>query len=206
MGIIEDVGLQDLAPFGYPYIERCFAMAKLPDPTILPLSPDLQETYNELVSKRGHIYDLYRSLLNHPEIAKHIGDLGSFLRFGAGVLPGSVRELVILLVARRIGAAYEWVMHVQEAIKEGIPKNVIEVIRTGKEPHDLDRIQQLALATVQYVLDRQPIPQSIQDELIKTVGLKGVVELVVLCGFYQMIATVIFAFDVPLPDGETYPF
>jgi len=32
------------------------------------------------------------------------------------------------------------------------------------------------------------------------------VELVVLCGFYAMIAGVIFAFDVPLPEGEAPPF
>jgi len=33
-----------------------------------------------------------------------------------------------------------------------------------------------------------------------------VVELVVLCEYYQMIAGVIFAFDVPLPAGERDPF
>ena len=33
----------------------------------------------------------------------------------------------------------------------------------------------------------------------------GVVELVVLCGFYEMIAGVIFAFDVPLPEGAPDP-
>lgn len=36
--------------------------------------------------------------------------------------------------------------------------------------------------------------------------LPGVVELVVLCGFYEMIAGVIFAFDVPLPEGAADPF
>ncbi len=34
-----------------------------------------------------------------------------------------------------------------------------------------------------------------------TGGLKGVIELAVLCGFYQAIAAVIFAFEVPLPEG-----
>ncbi len=54
---------------------------------------------------------------------------------------------------------------------------------------------------VECVLGQQSIPQDTQDALAKQVGLKGVIELVVLCGFYQMIAAVIFAFDVPLPEG-----
>jgi len=181
-------------------------MSKLPDPITSPISPEIEGIYNELISKRGYIYDLYRSLLNHPEIAGRIGDLGSFLRFGAGVLPGSVRELVILFIARRIGAAYEWVMHVPAAIQEGIPETVIEAIRTESVPQGLDQIQQSALTAVKYVLKRQSIPQHIQDELIMVSGVKGVIELVVLCGFYQMIAAIIFAFEIPLPDGKAYPF
>jgi len=31
-------------------------------------------------------------------------------------------------------------------------------------------------------------------------------ELVVLAGYYQTIAAVLFAFDVPLPDGTPAPF
>ncbi|MCX5809270.1 MAG: carboxymuconolactone decarboxylase family protein [Proteobacteria bacterium] len=181
-------------------------MSKLPDPITSPISPEIEEIYNELVSKRGYIYDLYRSLLNHPELARRIGDLGSYLRFGTGVLPGSVRELVILFIARRIGAAYEWVMHVPTAIQEGIPETVIEAIRTESIPQGLDQIQQSALTAVQHVLKHQSIPRDIQDELIKASGVKGVVELAVLCGFYQMIAAVIFAFDIPSPDGKAYPF
>jgi len=181
-------------------------MSKLPDPITSPLSPEIEEVYYELASNRGYIYDLYRSLLNYPELAGRIGGLGSFLRFGSGCLPGSLRELIILFVARRIGAAYEWVMHVPPAIKEGIPETVIEAIRMGNTPQGLDQIHQLALTAVRHVLERQSIPPDIQDELIKELGVKGVVELVVLCGFYQMIAAVMFAFDIPLPDGKTYPF
>ncbi len=59
---------------------------------------------------------------------------------------------------------------------------------------------------VECVLGQQSIPQDTQDALAKQVGLKGVIELVVLCGFYQMIAAVIFAFDVPLPEGSHDPF
>jgi 4-carboxymuconolactone decarboxylase len=180
-------------------------MAKLPDPTS-SLSPHGQELYQRLVAKRGRIDGMYRSLLNHPELTQYVSDLGTFLRFGASALPDALRELLILWVARELGAAYEWVKHEPVARKAGVSQDVLEAIRTHRDPPGLDGLQQAALAAAQCVLHRRSIPQAVQDELTAALGVEGVVELVVLCGFYEMIAGVIFAFDVPLPEGETDPF
>lgn len=180
-------------------------MAKLPDPTS-SLTPQGQELYQRLVAKRGRIDGMYRSLLNHPELTQRVSDLGSFLRFGSGALPEALRELVILWVARELGAAYEWVKHEPVASKAGVSAAVIEAIRTRHEPPGLDALQQAALAAAQCVLQRRSIPQAVQDELAAAWGLAGVVELAVLCGFYEMIAGVIFAFEVPLPEDAAFPF
>jgi 4-carboxymuconolactone decarboxylase len=180
-------------------------MAKVPDP-VGSLDPQAQALYDHLVAKRGRIDGMYRSLLNHPELAQRIGELGSYLRFGDSVLPDEVRELAILRTARRLGAAYEWVKHVPPAREAGISETVIEELRREQKPEGLTRAQEAALSVVECVLGQQSIPQDTQDALAKQVGLKGVIELVVLCGFYQMIAAVIFAFDVPLPEGAHDPF
>jgi 4-carboxymuconolactone decarboxylase len=180
-------------------------MAKLPDPTSA-LSPQGQELYQQLVAKRGRIDGMYRSLLNHPELTRHVSDLGTFLRFGSGALPDALRELLILWVARELGAAYEWVKHEPEARKAGVSTDLIEAIRAHRALPGLEDLQQAALAAAQCVLERRSIPQAVQDKLTAVLGLPGVVELVVLCGFYAMIAGVIFAFDVPLPEGAADPF
>jgi 4-carboxymuconolactone decarboxylase len=180
-------------------------MARLPDPTGA-LSADAQALYDELAAKRGRIDGMYRSLLNHPELTRRVSDLGSFLRFGAGNLPPEVRELVILWLARQVDAAYEWVKHVPPARAAGLPDAVIEALRTGRDPAGLDDRQQAALIAARCVLELRSIPPELQEKLIRCLGIQGVVELVVLVGFYRMIAGVIFAFDVPLPSGETPPF
>lgn len=180
-------------------------MAKLPDPTS-SLDPQGQELYQQLVAQRGRIDGMYRSLLNHPELTRHVSDLGTFLRFGSGALPDALRELLILWVARELGAAYEWVKHEPVARQAGVSPAVIQAIRTRQEPAGLDDLQQAALAAAQCVITRRSIPQVVQDKLAAALGVPGVVELVVLCGFYEMIAGVIFAFDVPLPQGATDPF
>ncbi len=178
-------------------------MARLPDPTA-SLTPEAQEIYEDLVSRRGRIDGMYRTLLNHPRLTRYVSDLGTFLRFGGGV-PDALRELTILWVARQLGSAYEWVKHLAPARQAGIDEAVIEVLRTRQELH-LDATQAAALTAARCVLDRRSIPAEVQDNLAAKIGLPGVIELVVLVGFYQMIAGVIFAFEVPLPAGVAAPF
>ena len=180
-------------------------MARLPDPTAA-LSPTAQMIYDQLVGKRGRIDGMYRSLLNHPELTRRVSDLGTFLRFGAGALPGGVRELVILWLAKRLGAAYEWVKHVPPAKAAGLPDTAIAALRAGEEPPDLDETQRAALKAARCVLELRSIPPDLQERLTAQVGIEGVIELVILVGFYRMIAGVIFAFDVPLPEGAADPF
>ncbi len=63
-----------------------------------------------------------------------------------------------------------------------------------------------AVAAASFVFDRKSIPREVQDKLTEQLGIEGVVELVTLVGFYLMIAGVIFAFDVPLPEGAEPPW
>jgi 4-carboxymuconolactone decarboxylase len=179
-------------------------MARLPDPTAA-LTPEAQELYDRLAARRGRIDGMYRSLLNYPELTRQVSELGTYLRFG-GVLPAALRELAILWVARRLGAAYEWVKHLEPARQAGVSEAIIEAIRTGKELQSHDQLQPEVLTVARCVLEQRSIPPEVQDALTVRIGLPGVIELVVLVGFYQMIAGVIFAFDVPLPEGATPPF
>jgi 4-carboxymuconolactone decarboxylase len=180
-------------------------MARLPDPTDT-LTPEANFLCRQLEAKRGRIDGMYLSLLNHPELTRCVSDLGTFLRFGAGALPSSVREMVILWLAQRLGAAYEWVKHEPVARAAGLPDAVMNALRAGQEPLDLDETHRNALQVARYSLELHSIPPEVQATLAAQVGLKGVIELVVLVGFYRLIAGVIFSFDVPLPEGAANPF
>lgn len=164
------------------------------------------DLYRQLTARRGRIDGMYRSLLNHPELTRHVSDLGTFLRFDSGALPAALRELTILWVARQLNAAYEWVKHTPPAQAAGLSEELIEAVRTGREERELTETQKAVIDAAGCVLARRSIPQNLQDVLIDALGLQGLIELVVLCGFYQMIAGVISAFDVPLPPGAADPF
>jgi len=179
-------------------------MARLPD-ILGALTPDAQKVYDRITAKRGKIGGPYVPLMHHPALAEHVADLGEYLRFGS-TLPGDLRELAILITARHVAQPFEWVMHAPVALKEGLPAEIIEHVRSRGDLSTLPARYVRAARVVRHVLAREPVPQALQDEAEKEVGVTGVVELVVLAGYYQTIAAVLFAFDVPLPDGTPAPF
>src|SRR5881296_3484103 len=103
-------------------------MASLPDP-LGTLSPQDKRVYDKITAKRGAVRGPFASLMHHPALAERVGDLGEFLRFGE-TLPGDIRELAILITARSVNQAYEWVAHARIARTEKLPDDVIERIRT----------------------------------------------------------------------------
>ena len=179
-------------------------MARLPD-ILGSLPPDAQKVYDRITAKRGKIGGPYVPLMHHHVLAEHVSHLGEYLRFGS-TLPGDLRELAILITARHVAQPFEWIMHAPVALKEGLPAEIIEHIRARGDLSTLPARYVRAARVVQHVLARESLPQTLQDETEQEVGMTGVVELVVLAGYYQTIAAVLFAFDVPLPEGTPAPF
>lgn len=169
-------------------------MSKLQDPTSKLKGPDLA-LYQELSAKRGRIDGMYRSLLNHPELTRHVSDLGTYLRFGS-TLPGNIREFIILYAAHKMQVMYEWEKHQQPAHEAGLKAEIIDALQKNLP---LPQPYQMLSEAVEYAMNLKNIPEELQNQIIQEISVKGLIELVILSGFYRMIAGVITAFDVPLP-------
>ncbi|MBI5272618.1 MAG: carboxymuconolactone decarboxylase family protein [Chlamydiia bacterium] len=170
-------------------------MSRLPDPTSSLQGDDLA-LYEKLCRQRGAINGMYRTLLNHPQLTKHISDLGTYLRFES-TLEAPLREFIILFSAHRLNVRYEWISHLQPACKAQLKQEIITKIQSNAplpEPYHT-----LALG-VDYALKLKNIAPTLQDQLIKHISIKGLLELVTLAGFYRMIAGIITSFDVPPPQ------
>jgi len=184
-------------------------MAQLPfDPSTL--SPADRARYDRMVERRksqgAGFGGPYAALMNHPQLCEKIEDLGYYLKF-EGHLPRDVYQFVVLFVARRTGAAFEWIDHIHHAEAAGVPTSLISALQKGEDvsavaPAPYDIVSQALDSTLSW----QNIPQRVQDEAIKTFGVEGFVELVVLSGFYQMFSAINQGFQVALPAGVDKPF
>ncbi|MGE0035789.1 MAG: carboxymuconolactone decarboxylase family protein [Xanthobacteraceae bacterium] len=166
------------------------------NPATLPAAARaLYETMAARRNARGeHFGGPYVALLNHPELARRIEELGFFLKF-EGVLPRTVYQFIVLTIARTTGADYEWHDHIEHARAAGLPADVIDAVGTGHaatlpEPYAL--VHAILAKTTAW----QIVPDDLQARAAAQWGKPGLVELVVLSGFYQMFAAVNQAFDI----------
>ena len=180
-------------------------MARLPDPTPT-LDEEGRAIYQNLAGPRGGLGGMYLALMNNPKLAEQIGALGTYLRFH-GLLRDDVRELAILATARGLGVAYEWEQHAPIALAAGVPQEVVHALQAGDfAAPSMSALYVDVCRAARHVVAQQSLPDVLQQRLQRALGLKGVVELVVLCGFYRCIANVVTAFDVALPNPGPPPF
>jgi 4-carboxymuconolactone decarboxylase len=139
----------------------------------------------------------YIALLNHPELARRVEELGFFLKF-EGVLPREAYQFIVLTVAHATGAAFEWHDHVEHALAAGIPRDIVDAIGTGRAGA-LPQPYALLRAILTKTMAWQPVPDDLQAHAVARWGVEGLVEIVVVSGFYQMFAAINQGFDIRPP-------
>ena len=119
-------------------------MSRLPKLEADQMSADQKRVVAEITSgPRGEVRGPFIPLLHNPKAADAVQRMGSFLRFD-GTLPGALREMVILVVARQWTAQYEWFAHHKIALDEGLDPAIADAIAARKEPVFSDPLQKIA--------------------------------------------------------------
>jgi 4-carboxymuconolactone decarboxylase len=177
-------------------------MAQLPfDPA--RLAPADRALYDAMVARRATqgagFTGPYLALMNHPQLCRHVEDLGYYLKY-EGHLAREVYQFVVLAVARATGAAFEWDDHVQHALASGVPAEVVATLKDGGAARGaLPAPYALAARVLASTLVWRDIPDDVQQSAIAAYGMEGFVEIVVLSGFYQMFAAINQGFAVAPP-------
>ena len=110
-----------------------------------PNKPETKELADRIVRERGSVLHLYAMLLHSGPVAE------GWLRYLTAirhecVLPGSLRELVIMQIAHLNGAAYEAEQHAPIALKEGLTRPQVDALPNWKGTGLFDATQEALLA------------------------------------------------------------
>lgn len=176
--------------------------------TVLDMNPatlpaDAKALYETMAARRNskgeHFGGPYVALLNHPELARRIEELGFFLKF-EGALPRTIYQFIVLTISRSTGAAYEWHDHIEHARAAGLPEEVIDCIGSARTAA-LPQPYALVHAILQRTTAWDVVPDGLQAQAATLWGKHGLVEIVVLSGFYQMFAAINQGFDIRPPGS-----
>ena len=166
------------------------------------MSADQKETYDEAIAgKRGAPPAPMMAWLNSPEMARHATRLGAVLRFDT-IFPAKLSEIAILVTARHWSSHYEWYAHKRLALKGGMDPKIIEAIRDRRAPLFGDPKAQMIYDVAKSLHETRGLSPALYDEAIKVLGLRGLVEIIGLCGYYTMVSMTLNTFEFELPQGE----
>lgn len=149
---------------------------------------------------RGEVRGPFVPLLHNAKAADAVQRMGSFLRFD-GTLPGALREMVILVVARHWSAQYEWFAHHRIALEEGLDPAIADAIAAHRRPDFEDATLAMVYDFVVELHRDHQVSAETFAAVHEALGAAQVVELVVLCGHYNLVSMVLNGFDVQVPGG-----
>lgn len=178
-------------------------MPRVPDLILQTLNAEQRRVYDTIISgQRGLIGGPLRVWLQSPEFADLAQALGAFCRYRTS-LPPRLSELAILITGTYWQAPLAWHVHAPLAIKAGLDPATVEAIHNGKTPR-LPRDDEAAVyAFARELTETHRVSDNTYQQAVATLGLKTVIELVGILGYYTLASMTINAFEVPLPPDAT---
>jgi 4-carboxymuconolactone decarboxylase len=161
-----------------------------------------KETYDESIAgKRGRPPAPMMAWLNSPEMARHATRLGEVLRFDT-IFPAKLSEIAILVTARHFTSHYEWFAHRRLALQGGMEPKIVDAIRDRRTPQFDDPKAQMIYDVAKSLHEAHGLTKALYDEAVNVLSLRGLVEIIGLCGYYTMVSFTLNTFEFDLPEGE----
>ena len=154
---------------------------------------------------QGRLEGPFNAMLVNPVLGLAVQSVGAALRYRTS-LSERLRELAILTVAAEERSGFEWLVHERLAPAAGISRDELAVLHGGGEPPTLSPEERLAREVVLEMARTHHLGDGLVARAVEVLGEVGLVELVDLVGYYQLLAMSMHVLRTPLPEGAAPPF
>jgi 4-carboxymuconolactone decarboxylase len=158
------------------------------------------------VVRADHLGGPFDAWLRSPEMGLRAARLGEVLRFSSRLSP-LVRETAIMATGAHFRSEFEFWIHSQIAVSEGMTGAIVEAIAAGQVDPEVAGAE---IAIVNEIARTMLADGALGDDLYARallvlgetgLGETGVMEVVSLVGYYTMVSLTLNVFEVPLPAG-----
>jgi len=176
-------------------------MPRITLPAPETMNDEQRRVYDKVVSgRRGQLRGPLRAALHNPELADRWAALGELLRYDTSLTP-RLSELAILVTGRACRSPFEWYAHRTEAERAGIEREIIESILEDRTPATLSDDDAVVYRYAVELNRYNSVSDTTHAEALARFGERTVVELTALVGYYTMVAMMLNAHEIPLPEG-----
>ncbi len=181
-------------------------MKRIPIVKFDELTAEQRSAYDQIgASRDGQVLEVFMALMHRPELSRRTQYIGEYLRY-FNCLAQNLSELAILVTARHWNCEYAWHYHVPDALEGGLAPEIIEALRTGRRPDFEDAEGAAVYAYVDELQANRKISDETYQRVLEALGVKAIVELTALSGYYTMMAMTLNEHRVPLPAGAEPQF
>jgi 4-carboxymuconolactone decarboxylase len=142
----------------------------------------------------------FNVLLRSPEVGDLVQQFGAQMRFHSS-LPRKLNEMAIIITARHWTAQYEWNAHRAAGAQAGLSEPIIQAIAAGKRPASMDADETIIYNFATELLNTKqvsdPVFKAVKDKFEE----RGVVDLINVMGYYQLVSMLLNVDRYPLPAG-----
>jgi 4-carboxymuconolactone decarboxylase len=142
----------------------------------------------------------FNVLLRSPEMGDIAQQFGASMRFNQS-MPRKLNEMAIIITARYWTAQYEWYAHKRAALQAGLNPAIVDAIQNGRRPAGMQKDEDAVYTFCTELLNTKHVSDATFQTAKDTVGEKGVVDLMGVMSWYQMVSMLLNVDRYPLPDG-----
>jgi 4-carboxymuconolactone decarboxylase len=143
----------------------------------------------------------FNVLLRSPEMGDIAQQFGAAMRFKSSI-PPKLNELAIIITARYWTSQYEWYAHHRAALAAGLSPGIADAIAAGKRPTGMQKDEDAVYTFCTELLNTKHVSDATFKTTKDAFGEKGVVDLIGVMSWYQMVSMLLNTDRYPLPDGE----
>jgi 4-carboxymuconolactone decarboxylase len=147
----------------------------------------------------------FNTWLRSPELADKLQQVGEHIRFHSSV-PARLNEFAILITARAWDADYEWSAHYPLAMTAGLKPAVAADLARGRRPAAMAADEAAVYDFVTELRRTHRVSDRTYAAALSVLGDQGIVDLVALCGYYDLVSMTLNTAQVAAPaDGPQLP-
>jgi 4-carboxymuconolactone decarboxylase len=143
-------------------------------------------------------------MLRSPDLLGPAQQVGEYLRFKCPI-DRRIIELVTCMTARYLTQQFEWFAHSKQALEAGLKAETVEAIAECRRPQAMPQDEETAYDFVSELLATKGVSDQTYERARAKFGEKGVVDIVGMVGYYQLIGLQMNVARTPIPDGKPLP-
>src|SRR3979411_905987 len=147
----------------------------------------------------------FNAWLRSPVLADRLQKVGEYIRFNTS-LDKRVNEMAIIMTAQAWGSQYEWYAHAPLALKAGLHPSIVDAIGAGRKPEKMKDDEAIVWEFTTQLRRDHSVNDETYAKAIEKFGEQGVMDLIAVNGFYDVVSMTRNVARVAPPAGEAIPF